>query len=77
MTRTLACGFGLVLLESTILVARPVLVIPDLAAVGRPILPPCVIILGSPQQAAWLASQVGEGEIVCYQMDLYQTRAAS
>ena len=31
-----------------------------------------VIVLGSPLQAAKLADQAGPGDIVCYQMDLYQ-----
>jgi len=35
--------------------------------------PPVVIVLGSPREAAELAETIGGGEIVCYQMDLYQT----
>src|SRR5215207_8095410 len=33
---------------------------------------PQAIVLGSPREAADLAAQVSDGDITCYQMDLYQ-----
>src|SRR5258708_6670463 len=52
---------------------RPVSMEGELAKiVGGRIRQPLAIVLGSPREAADHAAEVGGGDVVCYQMDLYQ-----
>lgn len=44
----------------------------DLASVRTKLRPPIVVVLGSPAETAQLVSNLPPGEVVCYQMDLYQ-----
>src|SRR5262245_59493906 len=47
-------------------------VMPIPAEVAARIRFPLVVVLGSPRPTAELVARLGEGEVVCYQMDLHQ-----